>query len=294
MNQSREGQQVSVIGLGSMGSALAEALLADGNGVTVWNRTASKCDALAASGASVAASVSDAAAAAQVIVVCVTDHDASVSLLQTDEVAGTLRSKLLVQLSTVNAEESRDMGRWADEHGIAYLDGSILAYPQGIRDNSATIVYSGPKDIFAANEGVLAAMGGDPKFVGEAIGGAPTFDKTIYAWHYGSMLAFFHGAAICRAAGFPLETYVDQVLNGGEATKWRYGERIAMRHYGDPVSTIDVHAAAYAHVVNLSEELGIDVEFPQLVARTFELAIAEGHGQHELPAIFETLLTKSA
>lgn len=294
MNQSREGQQVSVIGLGSMGSALAEALLADGNGVTVWNRTASKCDALAASGASVAASVSDAAAAAQVIVVCVTDHDASVSLLQTDEVAGTLRSKLLVQLSTVNAEESRDMGRWADEHGIAYLDGSILAYPQGIRDNSATIVYSGPKDIFAANEGVLAAMGGDPKFVGEAIGGAPTFDKTIYAWHYGSMLAFFHGAAICHAAGFPIETYVDQVLNGGEATQRRYGERIAMRHYGDPVCAIDVHAAAYAHVVNLSEELGIDVAFPQLVARTFELAIAEGHGQHELPAIFETLLKKSA
>ena len=294
MTKSNKSQDASVIGLGNMGSALAEALLASGHSVTVWNRTASKCDALVQAGATAAASVLEAVASAQTVITCVTDHDASVSLLQTNEVAGTLRGKLLVQLSTVTAEESRDMGRWANEHSIAYLDGSILAYPQGIRDHSATIVYSGPKSVFDANEGVLTAMGGTPKFVGEAIGGAPTFDKTIYAWHYGSMLAFFHGAAICHAAGFPIETYVDEVLSGGEATLRRYGENIAERYYGEPTCVIDVHAAAYAHVVNLSEKLGIDVAFPQMVARAFERAIAEGHGQHELPAMFETLLNTSA
>jgi 3-hydroxyisobutyrate dehydrogenase-like beta-hydroxyacid dehydrogenase len=294
MTKSSEGQQICVIGLGNMGSALAEVLLRSGHSVTVWNRTASKCDALVQAGAIGAASVPEAVASVQTVITCVTDHDASVSLLQADEVAGTLRGKLLVQLSTVTAEESRDLGRWASEHNIAYLDGSILGYPQGIRDRSATIVYSGPKSVFDANEGVLATMGGTPKFVGEAIGGAPTFDKTIYAWHYGSMLAFFHGAAICHAAGFPIETYVNEVLSGGEATLRRYGENIAERYYEEPTCGIDVHAAAYAHVVNLSEKLGIDVAFPQMVARTFERAIAEGHGQHELPAMFETLLNTSA
>ncbi len=56
-----------------------------------------------------------AAAEAQAIVVCVSDHNASISLLRTDEVASALHGRLLVQLSTVTAEESRELGRWAEE-----------------------------------------------------------------------------------------------------------------------------------------------------------------------------------
>ncbi len=294
MTAMTESKDVCVIGLGNMGSALAEALLANDQSVTVWNRTPSKCDALATAGAAVAASVPEGAAAAQVIVVCVTDHQAGMSLLQADNVTSALRGKLLVQLSTVTAEESRELGRWAEENGIAYLDGSILAYPAGIRSNEGTIVYSGPKSIFDANKGVLASLGGKPQLVGETIGGAPTFDKTIYAFHYASMLAFFHGAAICHAAGFPIETYVEQVASHGPETKIRFGEMIAKRSYDNPVCALEVEAAAYDHVVRLSEELGIDVAYPKMVAGYFKRAIAEGHGQHDLAATFEILLKQSA
>lgn len=290
MTNAGDPKTVAVIGLGNMGSALAEALLAGGNSVTVWNRTRSKCNALATLGVIVAETISEVVELAQVIVVCVTNHDASVSLLQTNEVAATARGKLLVQLSTVTAEESRDMGRWASEHGIDYLDGSILALPQPIRDNSATIVYSGPREVFAAAESVLAAMGGNPKLVGEAIGGAPTFDKALYAWHYGSMLAFFHGAAICHEAEFPIEIYLEEIFNTGDTTLRRYGERIARRNYEDTDCTLEVHAAAYEHVINLSRKLGVETAFPQLVADTFKRAIDEGHGQQDLPVVFEMLL----
>ena len=52
MSESKQSQDVSVIGIGNMGSALAEALIANGHRVTVWNRTAAKCEALADAGAS--------------------------------------------------------------------------------------------------------------------------------------------------------------------------------------------------------------------------------------------------
>lgn len=122
-----ESRNVSVIGLGNMGSALAEALLNSGHRVTVWNRTVSKSDPLSASGTSVAPSVVEATRSAEVIVVCVTDHDAAMSLLRRDDVAGALRDKVLVQLSTVTAEESRQLAGWMKESGADYLDGSILA-----------------------------------------------------------------------------------------------------------------------------------------------------------------------
>ena len=295
MTESNESQHVSVIGLGNMGSALAEALIANGHRVTVWNRTAAKCEALAEAGASVAPSVAEAAAEAQAIVVCVTDHNASVSLLRTDEVANATRGKTLVQLSSVTAEESRELGRWAEDNGVAYLDGAILATPSHIRANAGEpIVYSGPRVLFDANAKVLTAMGGKPIFLGEAIGGAATFGETVYANYYGSMLAFIHGAAICHAAGFPIETYIDQAYVS-ESTRRHLGEMIAKRSYDDiSVCSIEVDVAAYEQVTKLSAELGIDAAFPRTVASYLDRAITEGHGQQELAAIFELMIEKGA
>ncbi len=295
MTKPIESQHVCVIGLGNMGSALAEALITSGHRVTVWNRTASKCEALAEAGASVAASIFEAAAAAQAIVVCVTDHNASISLLRRDEVASALRGRLLVQLSTVTAEESRELGRWAEENGIAYLDGAILASPSHIRTNAGEpIVYSGPRALFDANVNVLGSMGAIPKFVGEAIGGAATFGMTVYANYYGSMLAFFHGAAICHAAGFPIKTYIDQAYVS-ESTRRHLGEMIAKRSYDDiSVCSIEVDVAAYEQVTNLSAELGVDAAFPRTVASYLDRAIAKGHGQQELASIFELMVPRNA
>ncbi len=294
MNQSNESKNVCVIGMGNMGSTLAKALLVKGHNVTVWNRTVSKCESLGEAGATIAASAAVATASTETTVVCVSDHAASASVLQTDEVAVALRGKILVQLSTVTADESRDMGRWAEANGIAYLDGSILGYPQNVLSNDCTIIYSGPKSVFDAGEGMLSAMGGKPKLVGEAVGGAPTFDKTLYANHYGSMLAFFHGAAICHAAGFPLETYVEQVVAGGAGYKPRFGELLVNRSYDAAGAAMNIDAAAYDHVVRLTDELGLDATFSTAVATLFERAMADGLGEQGFAAMFKVLIKESA
>jgi 3-hydroxyisobutyrate dehydrogenase-like beta-hydroxyacid dehydrogenase len=295
MADQTQSRDVSVIGLGNMGSALAEALISNGHRVTVWNRTASKCKPLSAAGASVAASVSEAVATAQIAVVCVIDHDASVSSIQTDDVAEALRGKLLVQLSTVSADESGEMGRWADANGIGYLDGSILAYPEMLKspDSGCAIVYSGPRALFEMNRTVLESMNAKAEFVGETVGSAAVFDKTIYAYHYANMLAFFHGAAICHAARLPIETYFGQVKEHGTLAKIRFGEMIAKRSYEVSGASIELDAAAYKHVTMLSEELGVDTALPATVSGFLERAIAEGHGQQELAAIFELMVPSS-
>ncbi len=297
MTALNEGQQVCVVGTGNMGSALAEALLAKGHNVTVWNRTASKCGALAAAGASIAASVAEGVSTTDVIVICVSDHEASAATLQTEDVAEALSGKLLVQLSTVTAEESRALGHWAEENGIDYLDGAILGYPQHMRSQHCPVVYSGTKTAFEAKTSVLTALGGSPRFLGEAIGGAPNFDKAILSCHYGSVLGFFHGAAICRAAGFPIEVFADLALGAvGENTRSvqrLYGEMIASGSYEVTGSAMEVDGGAIAQVITVSEALGIDATFPKMVASYVERAIADGHGQEELPAMFEMLVNSN-
>ena len=110
------------------------------------------------------------------------------------------------------------------------------------------------------------------------------------------MLAFFHGAAMCHAAGFPIELYAELVLGEvGENTKGaqrRYGEMIAKRSYD--AESLNVDMMAYEHVKRLSEEVGIDAAFPRTVASHFDRAIAEGHGQQTLAGIFELMIEKGA
>lgn len=129
MTDSSTGQTVSVVGLGLMGTALAQAFLANKHRVTVWNRTPSKCAPLAQAGAQVASSVAEAADASQIMVVCVLNSPINDSLLHTPEVSARLTGKTVVQLTTGEQQDARQGEVWAKQHGIAYLDGAILGYP---------------------------------------------------------------------------------------------------------------------------------------------------------------------
>ena len=57
---------VTMIGLGAMGSALARAFIGAGHSVTVWNRTAARMKPLVSLGATAASSPADAAIASPV------------------------------------------------------------------------------------------------------------------------------------------------------------------------------------------------------------------------------------
>ena len=61
---------VTVVGLGSMGQALAGTLHAAGHPTTVWNRSAHRAEALAAEGATAAPTVADAVAASPLTIIC--------------------------------------------------------------------------------------------------------------------------------------------------------------------------------------------------------------------------------
>ena len=67
-------QNVSVIGLGSMGSGIARTFLDAGCRVSVWNRSREKVDSLVSSGAIGCDKPEDAFKESDRVVVCLTDY----------------------------------------------------------------------------------------------------------------------------------------------------------------------------------------------------------------------------
>ena len=118
-------KEVSVLGLGSMGIAIARLYLDQGYKVTVWNRTAEKADALRAKGAVLARSAAEAVRAARTAVMCVYDYRAADAIFALDGVAAAMDGRLLVQLTTGSPRDALAAEAWAHRHGAAYLEGAI-------------------------------------------------------------------------------------------------------------------------------------------------------------------------
>jgi len=289
------GARVSVIGLGNMGSALAQALLNAGRQVTVWNRTAAKCAPLCAKGAVPAPSVAGAAANADIAIVCVSNHAATKALLFNDEVERALRGKLLVQLSTVSGGESIETAGWANRIGASHLEGSIIGFPSDITGGTATIVYAGPRVLFDANLEVLACLCRDSRHIGAAYGSAASLESAIYFFVYGVMISFIQGAAIAAARGIEVERYTGTVLsrlpNYPRRLGW-LGDLIARRGHDEVQASLHIHAGAFAGSLAACREAGIDDTLPAALMHCMERAIAAGRGEQELTAIFEVLLHK--
>ena len=199
--------EVSVIGLGTMGSTLARLLLRAGHRVTVWNRTSAKADPLVREGAILAPGPAAAIGASCVVVVCLYDYNAANEVLDTNEVASALPGRTLVQLTTGSPREARDSEAWARQRGARYLDGAIQAAPSQMARPDTTILVSGAETAFRRSEPLLQVFGGNVKYLGEPVAAAAAMDLATLSYVYGAFLGFLHGARIAESEGFRVDHY---------------------------------------------------------------------------------------
>ncbi|MFI6642394.1 NAD(P)-dependent oxidoreductase [Streptomyces sp. NPDC050504] len=269
---------VTVIGLGQMGAALAGAFLTAGHRVTVWNRTPEKAGPLVARGAVRAASVAEAVAAGDVVVVCVLDYAAVRELLA--PVAEALRGKVLVNLTSGSPEQAREEAGWAGERGIAYLDGAVMTTPPGVGDSANMILYSGAPEALAAHRDVLAVLG-DPVDLGPDAGLASLYDSGLLGLMWSVFGGWLHGTALTGADGVAAKDFAALANRWLRTVSWfitGYAEQIDAGEYPGDDATIDVQVAAIGHLLHAARARGVDNRLPELHLALMRGAAEAGHG----------------
>lgn len=290
---------VSVLGTGRMGSALARAFLQGSHRTTVWNRTADKAAALLELGAGVAANVPDAIAASDIIVVNVSDYEASASLLRDPGVAVTLRGKLIVALTSGTPQDAREAARWAESQGTLYLDGAILATPNIIGTSDATILVSGPIALFEAHHETLAALG-NIRHVGEDPGLAAALESAGLSQLWGGLFGALHAIALAQAEGVDLDTLARQWKETAPVIEGLVADLIARtqsRRFAadeETLSTVSVHANALRHLREITETRGIDRGLVDAYDAAFKRAIAADRLQDDFAAMTQFMAQPSA
>ena len=283
--------EVSVIGLGNMGSALARALQESEHTITVWNRSPKKAAPLVDRGVVLAPSIAAAITASPLIIVCVTNYAASNRILA--EVATNLSGKLLIQFTTGTPEDARTSEAWTHEYGAECLDCAITGSPGSIGTPSAHILISGREAVFQKAEPILRVLASNLDYKGEQIGLAAAWDMALIMRYYGMFLSLFHSVQICQAEGIPLEQYITLLGEQGKNYEKWLCENIQSGNYQETSAPLELWANGIQHIVQHAQDSHIQAEFPKLAARLFQEAMAAGYGREEVSALFK-VLQKSA
>jgi len=162
--------RIGWIGVGRMGYAMAERLAKAGGDITVWNRTRAKAEPLAASGAKVAAYVTDLAACDVVFVMVSAWKDvASVITGPSGLLSGATAAKprLIVECSSISVDGSAQLRAALDERGIALLAAPVSGNAKVIKAGRLSFVCSGPRAAFDAALPLLRMIAPAASYVGE-------------------------------------------------------------------------------------------------------------------------------
>src|SRR5215813_8480774 len=139
--------KVGFIGLGKMGFPMATNLLAAGHRVTVYNRTKSRADELAAQGAIVAENPEDCHDSFVVITMLSDDHAYEELLLSNNKLVDALLPKTVhLCMSTISVALSQKL---AEVHAKAYqiyVAAPVFGRPESAAARKLVIVAAGPKN----------------------------------------------------------------------------------------------------------------------------------------------------
>lgn len=286
--------ELTCVGLGLMGSALARAQLAAGHRTTVWNRSPGRAEALVDLGAVEAASFTEALAASPVVLICIDNYVSARALLESGEVAGRLIGRTVVNLTTGTPREAEELSAWVVAQGARYLDGAILCGPTEIGTRTGEILISGDAQAWEVAGPLLTCLAGKVRRVDGGVGAAAALDFAWLTMSYVQFIGFAHAASICRAQGLSLQAFIEvfppEPLRADTDTETcKLARIIRDADYGQPTATLQVWGEALARIQMQARDAGISAAVPDFIAGYFQRAVGMGLGQEEAIAIYKTL-----
>ena len=284
--------EVAFLGLGLMGSALAETMVQAGHDTVVWNRTISRVEPLVARGAQKASSPAEAIAESPVIVVCVGDYDAADTFLRTPDVLAALKGRVLIQLTSGSAQLAQSTHAWAKEGGVLYLDGAIMGYPSDIGSPDSMFVISGDEEGYTLAEPLLRILAPKLEYLGADPARASAMDSAILSATFGLIFGMLNGAALCEATGISIRQYtklVQPLLTMETEAIAGSAIKIEDNTLDDTGAFLATWTAVLNPMIETMESAGYNPEIPIFMRNMLSRAIEQGWGEYDIGALIKVL-----
>jgi 3-hydroxyisobutyrate dehydrogenase len=270
--------KIGFIGLGTMGAPMARNLVAAGFDVTVHNRTRSKEEGFD----NRAASPAEAAKDKDVVVTIVSDTPDVEDVLfgENGIVQGASSGALVVDMSTISAEATKDFGARLAKLGVSMIDAPVSGGSEGAEKGTLTIMVGGDENDVERARPVLEVLGAKVTHIGPLGSGQLTkaVNQVIISGYFEGVA---EGLVLAMKSGLDPYKVVD-ALSAGMARS----AVLEMRAKNMIEQTYPLGFKLGLHLKDLriALESGVDLPVARMVKETEERLVAE-HGDEDMSAL---------
>jgi 3-hydroxyisobutyrate dehydrogenase-like beta-hydroxyacid dehydrogenase len=166
--------KLGLVGVGYMGRPISQRLLESGFRLSAYDRHRTKAEELIRYGGTVAESVAELSSSCDVVLSCLATDEAVLNTYKgADGVfANAVRGSLVIDLSTVNPETSKELSRLGSERGVHVLDVTISGSTPAAEQGALTLFGGGDQECFAAAESIFRVIARKYFYLGPSGSGA--------------------------------------------------------------------------------------------------------------------------
>ncbi|GLT75590.1 hypothetical protein SLA2020_473010 [Shorea laevis] len=287
--------RIGFLGLGIMGSPMAQNLIKAGCDVTVWNRTKSKCDALINLGAKYKPSPEEVAASCDVTFAMLADPESAIDVAcgKHGAASGMSPGKGYVDVSTVDGSTSKLINGHIKATGALFLEAPVSGSKKPAEDGQLIFLTAGDKSLYDTVSPFLDIMGKSRFYLGEVGNGAAM--KLVVNMIMGSMMASFsEGLLLSEKVGLNPNVLVEVVsqgaisapmysLKGPSMVKSLYPTAFPLKHQQK-----DLRLA-----LGLAESVSQSTPIAAAANELYKVAKSHGLNDEDFSAVIEALKAKS-
>jgi 2-hydroxy-3-oxopropionate reductase len=278
--------KIGFIGLGIMGRPMAKNLIKAGHDLAVYDKFAAMDD-FRPLGARVCASSADAAKGSELIITMLPNspHVKEAVLGKDGVLEGAAAGSILVDMSSIAPEASKEVGTAAAAKGVGMLDAPVSGGEPKAIEGTLAIMVGGDPAYFEKVKPVLSKMGSSVTLVGPIGAGNVTklANQMIVALNIAAVSEAF---VLAKKAGVDPAAVFD-AIKGGLAGSAVMNAKAPMMLEGNikPGFRIELHIKDLANALDTAHALGVPVPLTAAVMETLQALKVDGFGASDHSAI---------
>jgi 3-hydroxyisobutyrate dehydrogenase len=281
---------VGLIGLGAMGSGMAQSLRRAGHTVHVFDVRREAAEAFAKDGGVACASLAELGAACDVVISVVVNAAQTEAVLFGDQGCASHMKpgSVFVMCSTVDPNWSVALEARLEGMGLRYIDAPISGGAAKAASGQMTMMTAGKPEAYAVVEPFLNAMAGKVYKLGDSAG-AGSKVKII-----NQLLAGVHIAAAAEAMALGLREGVNaealyEVITNSAGNSWMFENRMAHVLAGDytPLSAVDIFVKDLGIVLDVARASKFPLPLSSTAHQMFMQASTAGFAKEDDSAVIK-------
>jgi len=282
--------QVSIIGTGLMGKALAERLMDCGHEVVVYNRTRSKLESLQQRGAAVARSAAEAIQASSCSILMLADMQAIQEAVFGNG-SPNFQKRTLIQMGTIAPSESIALGQEIRAGIGEYFEAPVLGSIAETNAGKLIVMVGGaPEQVDRWSE-VLKCFCQEPLLIGP-IGQGAGMKLALNQLIASHVTAFSLSLGFIQRSGVKVESFME-VLRQSALMAPMFDKKLPrmLEHDYDNPNFPTVHLLKDVSLcVKVAEEGNLEAASLRGIRMVLEKAVAQGLSDCDYSSVFEAIV----